>query len=222
MVSKWIERMKVVGQSTIAIPAEAQADPIGAKLDWSPIESGGTNIRTHRLVIENPQTAVFVPTALAKAFYSLFMAIGLGLSGTMIYNHTVNQAWSFNMITLVPILIGLIFAAFGGYMFFFGTRPCTFDKRAGYFWKGQTRPTDHFNPDELEDVARLEEIHALQLIREYIPGDRQSRGYYSYELNLVLTSGDRVNIVDHGNLRKLRADAEKLAEFLEKPLWAAV
>ena len=37
--------------------------------------------------------------------------------------------------------------------------------------------------------------------------------------NLVLADGSRVNVVDHGDLGQVRADAAMLAEFLSVPLW---
>ena len=43
----------------------------------------------------------------------------------------------------------------------------------------------------------------------------------SYELNVVLQDGSRRNVVDHGNLDALRADARELAMFLVVPLWDA-
>ncbi len=61
-------------------------------------------------------------------------------------------------------------------------------------------------------------MHALQLISEYVSG---KSSYYSYELNLVLDDGSRINVVDHGNLAAIREDAGKLALFLAKPLWDA-
>ncbi|RWX50781.1 hypothetical protein VU01_12641, partial [Candidatus Electrothrix marina] len=45
--------------------------------------------------------------------------------------------------------------------------------------------------------------------------------YCSYEINLVLQDGSRINVVDHGKKNRIREDAHALAEFLGKPLWDA-
>ena len=66
----------------------------------------------------------------------------------------------------------------------------------------------------------LKNAEAIQLIREYVRGSENS--YYSYELNLICSDGSRINIVDHGALRKLRADAALLAEYLSIPIWDAI
>jgi hypothetical protein len=54
---------------------------------------------------------------------------------------------------------------------------------------------------------------------EYVTGNKSS--YYSYELNLVLDDGRRINVIDHGNLDRLRSDAQPLSRFLDKPVWDA-
>ena len=46
--------------------------------------------------------------------------------------------------------------------------------------------------------------------------------YYSYELNLVCTNGERINIVDHGALHAIREDALILADYLSIPVWDAI
>ena len=70
-----------------------------------------------------------------------------------------------------------------------------------------------------DSSAPLSSIHALQLLSEFVSGSKSS--YYSYELNLVLNDGSRINVVDHGNLERLRSDASALSRFLDKPVWDA-
>jgi len=77
-----------------------------------------------------------------------------------------------------------------------------------------------FDKKTLPYFAKLEDIHALQLISEYCGGNDGS--YYSYELNLVLENGKRINVVDHGNKNKLRKEANNLSAFLAKPVWDAI
>ena len=70
-----------------------------------------------------------------------------------------------------------------------------------------------------DSSAPLSSIHALQLLSEFVSGSKSS--YHSYELNLVLNDGSRINVVDHGNLDRLRSDANTLSRFLDKPIWDA-
>ncbi|MCI5139081.1 MAG: hypothetical protein D3922_11850 [Candidatus Electrothrix sp. AR1] len=107
----------------------------------------------------------------------------------------------------------------GGGMLYFSTMPVVFDKRKGFFWKGRKVPYESGNWRDRKDCARLGEIHALKLIAERISG--KDRSYYSYEINLVMKDGSRIQVVDHGDKNKVQEDAKALAEFLGKPLWDA-
>ena len=117
-------------------------------------------------------------------------------------------------------LFYLVFASAGGAMFYFGTIPIVFDQQRGFYWKGRKAPYEMYNRAALKNYARLEDIHALQLISEYCHGNKSS--YDSYELNLVLKDGRRLNVVDHGNHKQLRADAATLSRILDKPVWDAL
>ena len=39
---------------------------------------------------------------------------------------------------------------------------------------------------------------------------------------LVLKGGERINVVDHGNLKRIREDANTLPNFPGKPVWDAI
>jgi hypothetical protein len=52
--------------------------------------------------------------------------------------------------------------------------------------------------------------------------DISKKRYFCYELNLVMNNAERVNIVSHGNKKRMKADAQTLAEFLDIPLWDAI
>lgn len=60
-------------------------------------------------------------------------------------------------------------------------------------------------------------VYAIQLIKEFVRGDRKS--YWSYEFNLVLKDGERINIVDHGNLKQIQGDAQTLQRLMGCKLW---
>jgi hypothetical protein len=121
---------------------------------------------------------------------------------------------------IMPVLIGLVFVFAGGTLYYIGTAPIVFDKYKGYFWKGRKVPDEVSDKSELKYFAELQNIHALQLLSEYCSGSENS--CTSYELNLVLKNGSRINVVDHGNPIKLREDAQKLSGFLGKPVWDAI
>ena len=72
----------------------------------------------------------------------------------------------------------------------------------------------------MDEYCALETIHALQLISEWVSSD--DGGYHSFELNLILKDGGRLNVVDHGGQDRIREDAKVLSDFLNVPVWDAI
>jgi hypothetical protein len=194
-------------------------DPIAMQTEWRPAKNGGANFRTHRLVAVDATRMEFRPTFGAILFYLVFILMGGGVSIAFLFAGKGDQGAS-GVPVLMPLLIGLVFVGIGGAMLWFGTAPIVFDKQKSFFWKGRKAPDEVFDRDSLKAFANLHEVHAIQLISEWCRGNKSS--YFSYELNLVLETGERVNVVDHGSRNKLREDAVALAEFLDKPLWDAI
>ncbi len=192
-------------------------DPLAQKVDWRPLKRGGTNFCTRRLVEVGAHRLEFRPTVSARLFYLAFVFVGLVflvlIPAAMASRHGVGIE------VLFPVLFGLVFAAVGGCMYYFGTTPVVFDRGTNHYWKGRTSPDLMPDRHAKDNWTDLEKIHALQIISEWCRSNKSS--YRSYELNLVLSDGSRLNAVDHGNPRKLREDAATLARFLDVPVWDA-
>jgi hypothetical protein len=185
-------------------------DPVAEKAEWSPLQRGGASFQTHKLVTVRQDRMEF-RTSLGMVLFSLvFVLIGAGMSVAIFLSQEQ---------PLPLALFGLVFLGAGGVMLYFSTSPVVFDKRKGFFWKGRKAPYESGDWRNLKGCARLGEIYALQLIAERVSG--KDRSYYSYEINLVLKDGSRINVVDHGKKSKIQEDAKALAEFLGKPLWDA-
>ena len=60
--------------------------------------------------------------------------------------------------------------------------------------------------------GNLNDIYAVQVIGKLV-------NLRSYELNIVLRSGIRVNIIDHNDAAVIREEASTLATFLTVPVW---
>jgi len=220
MFKKLAEKLQSLAQQRSPFDPLRFDDPIAVQTAWSPLKNGGTNFRTHRLVEHDSARLEFRAAAGAKLFYLVFFFVGVGALVGVSYANIRSGEFGFNGQTIMPILIGFVFALAGGCLFYFGTAPIVFDRRRGYFWKGRKSPDEVFDKTKLKRFAELQDIHALQLISEYVSGNKNS--YYSYELNLVLKDGSRTNVVDHGSIGRLREDADTLSAFLEKPVWDAV
>lgn len=61
-------------------------------------------------------------------------------------------------------------------------------------------------------------IAGLQLLPEVISSEKNVT-YTSWELNLVLEDGSRLNVVDHAKVEQLRAEAAQLSRLIDCPVW---
>ncbi|MEN9362357.1 MAG: hypothetical protein RL095_3892 [Verrucomicrobiota bacterium] len=183
-------------------------DPLAQRIDWSPLVQGGTNIRTHQLDFQHSQRLEFRATAAARFCAGIFIV----LPATLILAAFVkkNFPWAAAIVGAVLLTIGIaLWREF--------TKPIVFDKARGWYWKSRQEPLGLPRRENLKAACKLDEIRALQILGERCKTKNSS--FYSYELNLVLSDGSRLGVVDHGRLEELRTDAQHLAEFLGVPIW---
>ncbi|PCJ62988.1 MAG: hypothetical protein COA79_02405 [Planctomycetota bacterium] len=193
-------------------------DPIAKKTQWGPAKRGGTSFHTHYLSRISNQRVEFKISELALLFPGLFIFIGLGISMAMVIGFR-----PFNLPPFIGLPLGIIFCIAGIYMMISWITPRKFDLNKGYYWKSRKEPEPH-KMKLIEESCRIKSIHAIQLVQEYCSNSSYSGGsnsFYSYELNLVLKDGNRLNVIDHGNLSNIQSDAKKLSEFLNIPIWDA-
>ena len=180
----------------------AFGNEIAFKTSWEPLVGGGTNFCTHRVQKNaslDGDIFVFKTTIQAYLFAFSFVAVGAMLAISSAAAKAPDQFFA---------LIGLGILAFGcWYLWSLRQKESRFDRYSSEL----TKEKKSFD---------LKNAEAIQLIREYCGGSESS--YYSYELNLICSDGSRINIVDHGALRKLREDAALLAEYLSIPVWDAI
>jgi len=220
MLKEFAEKIRTMAENQTHFDPMVFDDPLASKTAWTPAKSGGANFGTHQLVSVGSSRLEFHVSVAAYVFYAIFLLVGLGVMvGVTVANMRSGQPM-LRSDFIVPVLIGLLFFVVGGVMLRVGTKPIVFDKTRGMFWKGRVAPDQVFDRSQIKDYAELENIHAIQLLSERCRGKDTS--YYSYELNLVLENGERINVVDHGNKSKFLEDASTLAAFLEKPLWNAI
>jgi hypothetical protein len=218
MFEKLKQKLRVLSTPPVPFDPSRFGDPVALQTAWTPAKRGGASFRTHKLAAAGPNRIEFRAASGAMLFYLLFSLLGLGVFvGLSVAWFSGAGVWS-DPGMLVPLLISLIFIAIGAYRLYTGTAPIVIEKGRGVFWKGRKGPDEVIDTRNTGTFVRLDHVHAVQLISEFISG---KNSYYSYELNLVLEDGKRVTVVDHGNLGKIREDAKTLALFLGRPLWDA-
>lgn len=194
-------------------------DPVAEKTEWLPLKGGGTNMKSHNLKEVNQNRLEYKMSAGSQIFSSLFIIVGIA-AGIMMTSDVLFGEAPFVFSQYWPaFLFSGIFCGVGFYMLFSGSKPIVFDKMSGFFWKGKEEPNVSMREEEMKDACRLSSIHAIQILRERVHGDKKS--YYSYEINLVKKNGERLNVVDYGKHQHIQSDAKRISEFLGKPVWDA-
>lgn len=192
-------------------------DSIAMQTSWEPLKRGGTNFKTHRLKEKDHHKMKFVPTTGAKLFCGIFVVMGSAFLFLELFvgfsDPGTDPFWSRVML----ILFSLVFVGVGAGLYYFKAVPRVFDKWAGFYWKGFKKPVNMYDRTSGGEFARLGEIHAIQVLVKRVSSKNGS--YNSYELNLILKNGSRLNVIDHGNMRAVKSDAQTLASFLNKPVW---
>ncbi len=219
MLKQLVEKLKQLS-SREPFDASQFNDPVAAQIDWSPLKGGGTNFKTHSLKQVHAQRMEFRSSIGMKLFSGVFMTFGAGaIAGAVIAYINRNQSTETSIFIILPIF-GLVFGGVGYLMLRSAAVPRVFDVSLGYYCRDRRKPEHSFDTSRIKDHVRLDQIHALQLIAEYVRGNKSS--YHSYELNLVLKDGSRINVVDHGGHSAIVKDAETLSNFLGVPLWSTL
>lgn len=193
-----------------AVPLQF-ADPAAEETEWMPLADDNASLTPRKLVIIGQERMEFRAAAGMVMFFSfILILVGAGFAAIDVL---------FSKQPALFIAFGLTCMSAGGVMWYFITMPVIFDKQKGFFWKGRKVPVENRNWRECKDCVRLGEINAIQLIAGRVSGENSAD--CSYEINLALKNGSRINVVVHGNKKKVQEYAKALAEFLGKPLWDA-
>ncbi len=207
-----MENYQHIDASRFRIQLEDTDDPVAQRTEWSPLAKGGASFRTRRLKQIDQNNFAVVATTGSHFFNMVFILCGLGALGASFF--AVRESI---LGAAVALVVGSVFVLIGGFMAKMAFSNITLDLYRGLYYTG--RSYDPYKMNEENKAGSLSEIYALQIVREYISSSDSN--YTSYELNLVLNDGRRVNIMDHGKLSALREDARLLSDALSVPVWDA-
>ncbi len=197
-------------------------NPIAEKTDWTPLKPGGTNFRTHKFT-KKKGMAYFKATKGNLIFSGVFMAIGLFFP-IVLMTQPINGSDTFTSLPFFVNFIPLVFFFAGFFLFRVSTKPIVFNKTTGYFWKGRLKVNENPAQKPLKAYCKLIDIAAVQIVSERVRSSSssssgRSSSFRSYEINLILQDASRLNVIDHGNKKKLLEDAQQLASYLGVPIW---
>ncbi len=192
-------------------------DPVAHKTKWEPAKPGGANFKTQKLEQEGGVFKV-TPTAGHRIFSLIFLIPGLIAVVIGCPWSIAKGEWGTGFFFL---LWGVMFGGAGAFMWW-AQKPFTIDPLRGVYYRGKM---DMSAPATLDPTKRgsTHDIHAIQLLSERVRSSSSSgsSAYRSYELNLVLKDGERVNVMDHGKEKAIEEAAQVIAGALNVPVWKA-
>lgn len=189
-------------------------DPIADLTSWDPTRKTGAINRGFRPVLVHSGRLEFRARLETMLGYVFFIMLGAGLGAASLAMPRLG-------VNVILLLVGLCIAGAGVLMLYQSTTPIVFDKQSGVFWKGRQAPGEAFPDRPVRSHARLDDIHALQIIAKYSSESRFSYSYLTHEMNLVFKDGEREHVFDGTGLARIRMDTQTLGLFLEKPVWDA-
>ncbi len=179
-------------------------DSIGQQISWEPNYNGGANFMISELIQVNPNLIKIKSTNAFKMFIWLFLLLAINFTFFELYElYLQGKLFNLSFIELlksIPIVSVVLFTVSIATYFSFSSKS-TFNK-----------DTQLFKNTSFKD------IYAIQLLSKSIKG-KNHIGYVTYELNLVLTNGNRVYIMDNNNRSIIESDAVLLGKFLAIPIW---
>jgi len=195
-----------------AFELSRSGDAVASRAGWTAITSG--SYPTHRLLRVNVSRMEFRASMAARLLFLLCLATGLVA--------LVASALSTAMVEfrLVGSVAGLVLIVVAVTLFHYATAPVVLDKLLGQARRGRKSSLPILRGIAVPQSAALADVYAIQLLGK--SRDGRSRDFNSYEINLVLESGERLNVFEHRSESTIRADARLLSVFLGKPVWDGI
>lgn len=172
-------------------------DPRAGETAWTPLEPGGTNFATAFLT-ETPTGFVFRKNPALIVVSLVLAVVGVALFGGWFRNEAFG-----NDLRWIDSLFGVLAFAVAGALLV--PPRITIDTR-----KRQLTVRGR--------ALTFDDVVALQLLSEHLR-DSDGDSFTSTELNLVLADHSRLNLVDHGDRRRVREDAARLAFATGWKVW---
>lgn len=181
-------------------------DAIGQHISWDAVKGSGSNFLSERL----RKTAFgykITSSAYLKFVAWSFLLIGL--------NYVVWSYIEFFEFSKEPLTF-----MHGGKLFFISGGPFVL---VGIFLLFSFGAKAFLNSQKRKvlvggEIIPFQQVYALQVLSKFVQGNK-SGGYYCYEVNLVTQSGERHNLLNHGDKEYLLSDMVKISRFLKVPVW---
>ncbi len=204
-------------------------DDLALKIDWKMVPYTVCSMgREYDLVQTSPSRLKFIKSEHSRSTAMFLMFLGVVSLAILLLSDSGGSVFG----KLAVAAIAIVTFYYGFRLLKKGSEEKVFDKGSGYYRQGKENP-DARGGHTSRYECRIADIHAVQLLKSrLLPGSfighnggiaiGSSNKYRVYQINLVLKSGKRVNVVCHGPAESaVLEDAKRVADFLEIPLWDA-
>ena len=183
-------------------------DPL--MLDWFPCSELSSQDSQHKIVLTSECMSFELRWGHFITKQSLtYILITLILMGS---SQLSFAATFFGFLGALVLPMGLVLLPMAG-----TTLISHFDLKQQKFWQVKKWSSAETEAPTFEGT--WPEIAGLQVLVKEGQG-RKSSTFPCYELNLVMNSGHRWNVISHGDKRLMEAQSRTLAQFLSVPIWA--
>ena len=193
---------------TLSAHSLYQHNTFAQKVSWKPLNQENSPLTNMNLKsIEG--SLEFHLSVLSRFLYATLIVLG-----SIFIMFATYELLSYHFqATFMAITVGYILFGLGLYKFSKQNIPLVFDKKKNLYFK-------ELESNQKKDETSLNNIHALQLISS---NDKEK---VKAELNLVLKDGKRVHVCSYENSEnlheKIQEDANKIADYINKPVWNAL
>lgn len=173
------------------------------QINWSPASSFGANFCTHKLSNSSSSKLEFKPTIGMKLFYLVFcfmtLIVPIVFFGGVIAGEVPLYA------LLMCLSVAILFLYVCKILKKMAYAPNYFDKTTDTYYALEP---GFFGVDK-EIKEAISSIEALQILPKTMQSSKNR--YTSYELNLLLKSGERRTVLSHASYKDIKQDAQTIS-----------
>ena len=197
-------------------------DKVVSLTKWSPLSHGGQSFKSHKLVQVDDDHIEFRMSLQSAMVYMYITLLGLFTMVLSVFGNIMGFSGSGS--PLIFFAVGLLFSAVGLFLYYKAKTKVSISRTYPAIYNGDIDPAQAINPNTIDGFKPLHKLHSIQVLQKYIESTIKdtNNSYFSYEINLIMNDGTRINVVDHGNRKAIIKQSNKLAEFLDVPLWRVV
>lgn len=199
------------------------SDIVTGNTIWKSIAITSSNFRISKL-IEDDNGDIKIRSTVRSFFFDLLLIIIGLVSSLFVFVLAVALLDSFlKLFSIIPVII--FFFILKSIKNIFPKKIASFNRNKALFWKEGIESDYRYQDKLVNGKLPFFKIYGLQLLKVHHSSktihsiSKSSTSFNSYELNLILHNGQRINLMANGDKAAAILEAKKLARYLSKKIW---